>query len=148
MFFCSPIAYTIFLRLEVPTPIIALPMLQPLFGKMRLINVKTYELKEFFTEKAPPYAILSHTWGPEEVTFQDWTRPNDDRSNGGQSIKYKAGFQKIMGACCQAKKDNLEWLWCDTNCIDKSSSAELTEAINSMFAWYRFVIYCINHVNR
>lgn len=110
---------------------------------MRLINVETYELKEFFSEKTPPYAILSHTWGTEEVTFQDWARFKDestkDQSVKGRSIKDKAGFQKIQGACCQAKNDNLEWLWCDTSCIDKSSSAELTEAINSMFAWYRFV---------
>ncbi|KAI1253659.1 hypothetical protein MGN70_004051 [Eutypa lata] len=101
---------------------------------MRLINVETYELKEFFSEKAPPYAILSHTWGAEEVTLQDWSRLKYD-----DTIKHKAGFQKIKGSCRQAKKDNLEWLWCDTNCIDKRSSAELTEAINSMFAWYRFV---------
>lgn len=62
-----------------------------------------------------------------------------NESTKGQSIKDKAGFKKINGACLQAKKDNLQWLWCDTNCIDKTSSAELTEAINSMFAWYRFV---------
>lgn len=105
---------------------------------MRLINVGTYELKEFFTEKTPPYAILSHTWGAGEVTLQDWAYLKD-KSTKGQSIKDKAGFQKIQGACLQAKKDNLEWLWCDTNCIDKRSSAELSEAINSMFAWYRFV---------
>lgn len=107
---------------------------------MRLINVETYELKGFFTEKTPPYAILSHTWGAEEVTLQDWARLKSD-----ESIKHKSGFQKIKGACRQAKKDNLEWVWCDTNCIDKTSSAELTEAINSMFAWYRFVVHYINH---
>lgn len=120
---------------------------------MRLINVETYELKEFFSEKTPPYAILSHTWGTEEVTFQDWARLKDESTKGqstinqfikdqsakGRSIKDNAGFQKIQEACRQAKKDNLEWLWCDTNCIDKRSSAELSEAINSMFAWYRFV---------
>lgn len=108
---------------------------------MRLINVKTYELKEFFGEKRPPYAILSHTWGSEEATFQDWARRKDD-----ESIKRKAGFQKIEGACRQAKQDKLEWLWCDTNCIDKTSSAELNEAINSMFAWYRFVRSYVNYV--
>lgn len=101
---------------------------------MRLINVETYELKDFFSEETPPYAILSHTWGAEEITLQDWARLEYD-----ESIKRKAGFLKINGACSQAKKDKLEWLWCDTNCIDKRSSAELSEAINSMFAWYRFV---------
>ena len=109
---------------------------------MRLINVKTYELKEFFSEEKPPYAILSHTWGAEEVTLQDWACLNEStkgQSTKVQPIKDKAGFHKIQGACIQAKKDNLDWLWCDTNCIDKRSSAELNEAIDSMFAWYRFV---------
>lgn len=108
---------------------------------MRLINVETYELKEFFSEETPPYAILSHTWGAEEVTLQDCARAEYD-----ESIKRKAGFQKIKGACRQAKKDNLKWLWCDTNCIDKRSSAELSEAINSMFAWYRFVDCYVQYV--
>lgn len=33
-------------------------------------------------------------------------------------------------------------MWVDTCCIDKSSSAELSEAINSMFAWYRNAKIC------
>ncbi|KAI1770026.1 HET-domain-containing protein [Hypoxylon cercidicola] len=97
---------------------------------MRLINVNTLELEEFFGTKTPPYAILSHAWGEEEVTFQDWGRRGDN------AIRSKKGFSKIVGACRRARADHLSYLWCDTNCIDKSSSAELTEAINSMFAWY------------
>ncbi|KAK4032864.1 vegetative incompatibility protein-like protein HET-E-1 [Parachaetomium inaequale] len=37
----------------------------------------------------------------------------------------------------EALMDTLEWVWVDTCCIDKTSSAELSEAINSMYAWYR-----------
>ncbi|KAM6510793.1 hypothetical protein FSOLCH5_011238 [Fusarium solani] len=96
---------------------------------MRLINVRTMELEEFYGDQIPKYAILSHTWGQGEVTFQDWK----DLDLASQ----KAGFVKILGACRQADKDLLEYLWMDTNCIDKTSSAELSEAINSMFAWYR-----------
>ena len=29
-----------------------------------------------------------------------------------------------------------QWVWIDTCCIDRSSSTELSEAINSMFGWY------------
>jgi hypothetical protein len=96
---------------------------------MLLINTETLELHEFFKENTPPYAILSHAWGDQEVTFQDW--------QNRQQVKRKAGYWKIWRACIEALKHRLEWLWVDTNCIDKSSSAELSEAINSMFAYYQ-----------
>ncbi|KAI1133954.1 HET-domain-containing protein [Hypoxylon sp. FL0543] len=103
---------------------------------MRLIDVKTLELKEFFGSKTPRYAILSHTWGDQEVTFQEWERRSDS------AVKRKDGYAKIVGACHLAKADGLQYLWCDTNCIDKRSSAELSEAINSMFAWYHGSSVC------
>jgi hypothetical protein len=49
---------------------------------------------------------------------------------------------KIDGCCAQALKDCLDYVWIDTCCIDKSSSAELSEAINSMFAWYERAQVC------
>ncbi|KAI0546131.1 HET-domain-containing protein [Xylaria curta] len=108
---------------------------------MRLINTFTLELKEFFNN-VPPYAILSHTWGDEEVTFQEYLAAAGLYSNRDAYIKRKAGFRKIIGACERAQSDGLQYLWCDTNCIDKSSSAELSEAINSMYAWYRDSVVC------
>ena len=54
----------------------------------------------------------------------------------------RAGFWKILKACFQARADGLGYLWVDTNCIDKASSAELSEAINSMYAWYRQSAVC------
>ncbi|KAL2675580.1 hypothetical protein Neosp_011767 [[Neocosmospora] mangrovei] len=101
---------------------------------MRLINTTTLEIEEFFDISIPEYAILSHTWGDGEVSLQDWA----DRKNR----RFKPGFQKIMWACTQAVKDQLDYVWVDTNCIDKSSSAELSEAINSMFKWYRRSTIC------
>jgi hypothetical protein len=94
---------------------------------MRLLNVDTRQLEEFFGDTIPPYAILSHTWGKEEVTLQDLSR-------GGH--QQKQGYAKIEGCCQQAIKDGYLWVWVDTCCIDKTSSAELSEAINSMFRWY------------
>lgn len=102
---------------------------------MRLINVYTRQLEEFAGDSIPQYAILSHTWGDEEVTFQEWNTPADNTSR-------KSGFNKIVCACEQAKDDGLWYLWSDTNCIDKTSSAELSEAINSMFHWYHNSAKC------
>ncbi|KAH7325748.1 heterokaryon incompatibility protein-domain-containing protein [Stachybotrys elegans] len=76
----------------------------------------------------PPYAILSHTWGDDEVTLQELHSPESHK---------KRGYAKILACCRQALVDTLEWVWIDTCCIDKTSSVELSEAINSMYAWYR-----------
>lgn len=102
---------------------------------MRLINTTTFQLDEFFGEDIPKYAILSHTWGrpKDEVTFRD--------IETGQ-YEHKSAYQKIRYLCEQATKDELSWAWCDTCCIDKSSSAELSEAINSMFRWYKNAEKC------
>ncbi|KAK4098183.1 HET-domain-containing protein, partial [Parathielavia hyrcaniae] len=100
---------------------------------MRLINTTTFELKEF-GPYPPVYAILSHTWGEEEVTFQDM-------ANLG-SAHTKKGFAKIERCCRQALRDGLHWAWVDTCCIDKTSSAELSETINSMFKWYSRALKC------
>ena len=95
---------------------------------MKLINTFTEVLEEFIGRKIPEYAILSHTWEEEEVTFTDFT-----------SGAYKAmkGYQKIEATCRLAREAGICYAWVDTCCIDKSSSAELTECINSMFQWYR-----------
>ena len=83
----------------------------------------------------PPYAILSHTWGPdtEEVTFEDM------RTGTGEK---KPGYEKIRFCGEQARTDALQYFWIDTCCIDKSNSTELQEAINSMFRWYRDAAKC------
>lgn len=94
---------------------------------MRLLNAHTMELRSFMSE-SPPYAILSHCWGRDEVVFSDLMDL--------ESAKHKRGFRKIAMTCQQTIRDGLHFVWIDSCCIDKSSSAELSEAINSMFAWY------------
>lgn len=104
---------------------------------MRLINVSPLQLEYFIDqEHAPPYAILSHTWGEGEVSTQDFT--SSDRA---ATAKLR-GFRKIELACQQAQLDGFTHAWVDTCCIDKTSSAELTEAINSMYEWYRASPVC------
>lgn len=135
---------------------------------MRLINLDTLELESFIGYgKIPSYAILSHTWGSDEVTYADMTTRSRDE------LEAKAGYQKIVkfgqfvrgrdapkpvqrGPRC-ADDRRVAWknaamlpsvykithLWVDTCCIDKSSSSELSEAINSMFVWYQEAVYCV-----
>lgn len=103
---------------------------------MWLINVHSLRLEHFVGERIPRYAILSHTWDEEEVTFdmmQELRSADDSRAT---EITRMRGFQKIKGTCQLAIKEELGWAWVDTCCIDKRSSAELSEAINSMFGWY------------
>jgi hypothetical protein len=95
---------------------------------MRLLNSDSLELFEFFDENIPQYVILSHTWGRDEVTFQDIQNP--------EKAKRKRGFRKLEECCKKAQSDGFQWVWIDTCCIDKSSSAEMSEAINSMYQWY------------
>ncbi|KAK0613304.1 heterokaryon incompatibility protein-domain-containing protein [Immersiella caudata] len=94
---------------------------------MRLINTSTGALEEFTGRNIPEYAILSHTWEEEEVTFKEYT---------AGSYKTMKGYQKIESTCRLAREAGIRYAWVDTCCIDKSSSAELTECINSMYRWY------------
>lgn len=93
---------------------------------MWLLDATTLELHAFFVD-IPEYVILSHTWGAEEVTFDDIGKPH---------ARHMAGYSKIAGCCRLALRDGFKFAWIDTCCIDKRSSAELSEAINSMYSWY------------
>jgi hypothetical protein len=110
-----------------------------LFSTMRLLQLNSTGevslLKDFIGDNVRQYAILSHTWGAdgEEVTFKDLV------DGTGKS---KTGYNKIRFRGEQAKRDGVQYFWVDTCCIDKSSSAELQEAINSMFRLYRDATKC------
>ena len=97
--------------------------------------------KDFFQQwggkRYPEYAIVSHRWEDEEVDFKDML----DESHA-KHIRQKKGYHKVVDACRKALEDDLDWIWIDTCCIDKSSSAELQEAINSMFDYYREATEC------
>jgi hypothetical protein len=91
-------------------------------------------------DRIPPYAILSHSWQEgQEVTFDDLETINNVRELREVD---KNGYRKIMCCAQQAKVDELDYVWVDTCCIDKSSSSELQEAINSMFNWYKRAAKC------
>jgi hypothetical protein len=143
---------------------------------MRLLHTTKLEFEDFFDNQIPLYAILSHRWGPDEVSYQDFLA---GRKKGG------AGYAKILACCHYATQDYLlldvnldlrhisfpshqeellqattvddfyewvqvercDWVWIDTCCIDKSSSAELSEAINSMYSWYSRACVCYAYLS-
>nr|OQO18522.1 hypothetical protein B0A51_12213 [Rachicladosporium sp. CCFEE 5018] len=100
---------------------------------MRLLNTTTLAFEEFYDTQQVKYSILSHCWSQDradpEVTLQAYLSGNYNPE--GQ------GWKKILRCCALSKEFGYEWTWIDTCCIDKSSSAELSEAINSMFKWYQ-----------
>jgi hypothetical protein len=105
---------------------------------MRLLELKNhgeFSLTKDLIGNILPYAILSHTWGAdtEEVSFKDLM------DGAGKS---KPGYDKIRFCGEQARRDGLQYFWVDTCCIDKSNNTELSEAINSMFRWYRNAAKC------
>ncbi|KAK1527103.1 HET domain-containing protein [Colletotrichum costaricense] len=99
---------------------------------MWLVNTKTLVLESFAEPSEIDYAILSHTWESGEISFQEMSS-----TAVASTTKSKAGFDKIAKTCEIAQEKGLGYAWIDTCCIDKSSSAELSEAINSMFRWYQ-----------
>ncbi|KAK5126115.1 hypothetical protein LTR85_011470 [Meristemomyces frigidus] len=138
---------------------------------MRLITVHALEFEEFYDVQVPPYAILSHRWGEKEISYKDYAKgrnqewpgyhkildfcrlvrerfsrrreddsENEDSENEDSEIEdseaednYETGARSI----------SIRFAWIDTCCIDKESSAELSEAINSMFAWYKNAVVCL-----
>ena len=108
---------------------------------MRLIHIEDGGHQLSMTEvnrEVPKYAILSHTWGAEEITIDDMR--NGRRIDSG-------GYRKIQECCATAAKNNYQYLWVDTCCIDKTSSAELSEAINSMYRWYEEADVCYAYLS-
>ncbi|KAK5051939.1 hypothetical protein LTR84_002742 [Exophiala bonariae] len=101
---------------------------------MRLLKVHTLAFEEFANERTTPkYGILSHRWQSQEVSYQDMVTGN---------ARKKKGFVKVRDFCKHCALDGLSHAWIDTCCINKDSSAELSEAINSMFRWYQNATKC------
>ncbi|KAI7196520.1 hypothetical protein KC324_g4439 [Hortaea werneckii] len=90
----------------------------------------TYHLKEIADALEEHYAILSHRWYPDgDILYEDLSKQHQPE------IQEKQGWRKLQYAVDQAERDGYRYVWIDTCCIDKTSSAELSEAINSMFFW-------------
>jgi hypothetical protein len=104
---------------------------------MRLINTSTYVIEKFDDpSNAPSYAILSHTWGDDELELKDLRGPD--------AVQRAQQDTKVHGACILAQKQmpKLSHAWIDTICIDQSSSSDKSEAINAMYRYYREAKIC------
>jgi hypothetical protein len=101
--------------------------------RLLVVDSRPLAIETFASQDEPVYAILSHTWSINEVSFQDVLL--------GKAPDRK-GYQKIKNYCEQAARHSFKYLWVDTCCIDKTSSAELQEAICSMYKWYKNARIC------
>jgi hypothetical protein len=96
---------------------------------MRLLNTHTLEFEEFVGRSSDSYAILSHRSGYDEVSYKEFRKSRE-------AVKHRAGYKKIAEFCEISKQRGYRLAWIDTCCIDKRSSAELSEVLNSMYEWY------------
>ena len=121
---------------------------------MRLIETQTGKFRWVERPEETKYAILSHVWAkspdePPEQTYQDvlaiQAQVKVDRAQNRNLPEDEVLLRlspKIRKCCEQARKDGVELAWVDSCCIDKTSSSELTEAINSMYSWYATSAVC------
>ncbi|KAI5984779.1 heterokaryon incompatibility protein-domain-containing protein, partial [Pisolithus marmoratus] len=105
-----------------------------------------HDILEERDDNTTSYVILSHRWGLE-VTYEEMIGLMTLEDRKRNEVWNRYGYQKIIKSCEQAKKDGYKWLWIDTCCIDKRSSAELSEAINAMYRWYQNAQVCYAYLN-
>jgi hypothetical protein len=77
---------------------------------MRLVNCSSLQLEEFLGTNILDYAILSHRWEEEKVSFVDFIRNQ-------AAAKDKRSFRKIFLTCRQALAEGFGYAWVDTCCI-------------------------------
>ncbi|KAI0355784.1 hypothetical protein OH77DRAFT_311714 [Trametes cingulata] len=118
---------------------------------MRLIHTKTGRFHVVDDPRTIRYAILSHVWARvgehhyPEPTFQDIRRiqeTHDAQNSTGTSSVLAHLPEKIRRFCEVAAEHDYDYAWADMCCIDKTSSSELSEALNSMYDWYRYAGIC------
>lgn len=105
---------------------------------MRLLHTKTLTFQEFYGSDLPTYAILSHRWGKKEVSLKDMIK---------KKAKRGPSWAKIRNCCSLAANEGYDWVWIYTCCIDKKSSAEVSEAVNAMYRWYQWADKCYAYLS-
>lgn len=110
---------------------------------IRLLRTDDLRLEEPTRDdngQLPEYAILSHTWLKKENGQQQEVLYADLQDV--EKASEKRGWKKVEFAAKEAAGDGLQYVWIDSCCIDKTSSAELSESINSMYRWYECASVC------
>ncbi|KAL1941954.1 hypothetical protein VTO73DRAFT_6484 [Trametes versicolor] len=117
---------------------------------MRLLDISQFPKLKFCEvtdlNKAR-YAVLSHVWNKEkdeggfipEPTFQEVAEVVLQHYG---VLPEEPKFDKLRSFCQVAHTHGYKLAWADMCCIDKTSSAEVSEAIASMFYWYRTADVC------
>ncbi|KAF2854372.1 hypothetical protein T440DRAFT_372243, partial [Plenodomus tracheiphilus IPT5] len=117
---------------------------------MRLLHIEgdadiegsiNLSLCELLGGDVPDYAILSHRWREEEVLYADTAAYDKSIAH------FKKGFSTLECFCREVSLKGFSYAWSDTCCIDKSSSAELSEAFNSMYSYYADAQICMAYLD-
>ncbi|KAI0762160.1 heterokaryon incompatibility protein-domain-containing protein, partial [Trametes elegans] len=110
---------------------------------MRLLHTRTGRFHTFDDPRHVRYAILSHVWArPSDAHYPELNLAP------GAPVSVVAQFtEKIRRFCEIALEHHYEYAWADGCCIDQSSSSELSEAINSMYDWYRYAGVCYAYLH-
>ena len=114
--------------------------------EMWLIHIDTLKLHAFYDRDIPKYYILSHRWEDDETSFKDAQKSRNLGSRGWTKVQSFCRFVREHPPTTQPAV-SVEYVWVDTCCIDKKSSAELSEAINSMWVWYQRSVACYVYLN-
>ncbi len=114
---------------------------------MWLLSTDRAELHYFPSPEEVPdgYGALSHVWDKTEQSFQD-VRKIQERCAEDSTNPRDVVCEKIRRCCELAESHGYKWVWIDTCCIDKTSSTELSEAINSMFRFYALARICYGYL--
>ncbi|KAI0712865.1 heterokaryon incompatibility protein-domain-containing protein [Cerioporus squamosus] len=114
---------------------------------MWLLSTDRAELHWFPSPEEVPdgFATLSHVWDKTEQSFQDVRRIQKRCAKNGTNPR-RLVCGKIRRCCELAESHGYKWVWIDTCCIDKTSSTELSEAINSMFRYYALSRICYGYL--
>ncbi|KAJ8453897.1 hypothetical protein ONZ45_g19521 [Pleurotus djamor] len=117
------------------------------FDQMRDIQTRLEKNENIITAALLPivrertkYAILSHRWASHELDYATMKNLSNKTIPG---LINRPGYFKVVRFAEKAKEYGCSYIWFDTGCINKMSSAEMEESIRSMFTWYRKAEICI-----
>jgi hypothetical protein len=113
---------------------------------MRLLNVHDRTFRDFHGDNIPPYVVTSHRWGDNEATHKDVLKKRNKQSKGYQKLLNFCSFASRLPQYGRGSSANIEWVWMDTCCINQSSSAEVSECVNSMWRWYSNATHCVAYL--
>ncbi|KPM43048.1 hypothetical protein AK830_g3522 [Neonectria ditissima] len=112
---------------------------------MWLVNTVTFNLHQYDpTARNPPYATLSHSSQGQGPNFRDLC--NSDSWNLS-AISHLPGIDTIFKACSKARTLGLGMLWADSVCVDRSSTADISEAVNSQFQICKNAQVCLVYLS-